>query len=311
MGKRESAAWIAWVGIGLAGTAHADTRLTEREQRWVEAMQPVVAYARGQGLPVDIVVQPSDTPGIAPVAMGHVNGRCKLVVSMRANPLADDTERHLPPDLFRPVAEAIAAHEMAHCWREVRGGWRGPPDTDDALPADADPDLRTRWTAMRATRREEGFADLVGLAWTWRQHPQAYARVHAWFSQERADPPFAGSHHDTRAWLRLAARGGFVDGVTPFDQVADLWAAGVAAAPRTASAFRFVQLAARRCAHRLGLAEQLARLQRRARPVLAAEETRHRRGPEGAGGRERGARHLASITQTVGIDGRLHFILRH
>src|SRR5262245_43399945 len=121
MGKRESAAWIAWALAGLAGVAHADPRLTEREGRWVEAMAPVLAYARGQGLPLDVVVQPEDSPGLAPVAMGLVDGRCKLVLSMRANPLADDHERQLPPELFRPVAEAVAAHEIAHCWRQVRG----------------------------------------------------------------------------------------------------------------------------------------------------------------------------------------------
>lgn len=234
MGKRESAAWIAWALTGLAGVAHADPRLTEREARWVDAMAPVVAYARTQGLPVDVVVQPEGTPGLAPVALGLVDGRCKLVLSMRGNPLAEDNDRQVPPDLFRPVAEAVAAHEIAHCWRQVHGGWRAVPDhlaTDDAAPAGADDDLRERWAAMRATRREEGFADLVGLAWTWRQHPQAYARVHAWFTQERADPPFAGSHHDTRAWLRLTARGGFGDGATPFEQVADLWTAGLAAEP--------------------------------------------------------------------------------
>ena len=226
MGKRESAAWIAWVVAGLSGPAHADPRFTAQEARWIEAVAPVVAYARQQGLPVDIVVQPQDTPGLAPVALGLVDGRCKLALSMRGNPLADDTDRHIPDDLFQPVAEAVAAHEMAHCWRQVRGEWR-PATAGPAADAGTDP----RWQAMHDTRREEGFADLVGLAWTWRQHPQAYARVHAWFTKERADPELDGSHHDTRAWLRLATQGGFGPGLTPFEQAVPLWKAGLAAAP--------------------------------------------------------------------------------
>lgn len=234
MGKRESAAVLALAISATAGTASADPRLSERESRWIQAAAPVVSYARAQGLPLDIVVQPQPSPGLAPVAMGLVDGRCKLVFSMRGNPEADATEASIPEDLFVPIAEAVAAHEMAHCWRRVVGAWSTVPAgyADPVDPGDsASPELKARWAAMRETRREEGFADLVGLAWIHTQHPTRYARVHAWFSQERADPPVPGSHHDTRAWLRLAGRpGAFTPGPTPFDQALGLWADGLAQA---------------------------------------------------------------------------------
>jgi hypothetical protein len=234
MGKRESAALLALAVSGVTGTANADTRLSAQELRWARAASPVVAYARTQGLPVDVVVQPQDAPGLAPVAMALVDGRCKLVFSMRGNPAAEETERSIPPALFTPIVEAIAAHEVAHCWRQVRGAWRTVPAgfSDPSGPVDStDPDVVARWSAMAATRREEGFADLVGLAWTWRQHPAQYAQVHAWLMNERANPPLAGSHHDTQAWVRLAANGGFGDADSPFEQVTRMWTAGLVGEP--------------------------------------------------------------------------------
>ena len=38
---------------------------------------------------------------------------------------------------------------------------------------------------MTAARREEGYGDLVGLAWTAERHPQHYDRLHAWLVAER------------------------------------------------------------------------------------------------------------------------------
>jgi hypothetical protein len=213
----------------MSGTANADSSLTDRETRWVQAAWPVVTYAQQQGLPLDVVVQPQPAPGLAPVAMAHVGGRCKLVFSMRGNPLADDTDTRIPPELFQPVVEAVAAHELAHCWRQVQGAWSTvPPGTpDDAAAGITDPEVQARWQTMRQIRREEGFADLVGLAWTFNRHPEHYARVHAWFAQERSDPPLEGSHHDTRVWIQLAASGAFAPGSTPFEQVQPLWATGL------------------------------------------------------------------------------------
>lgn len=230
MGKRESAALLALVVSGVTGAANADSRFSEREMRWIGAASPVIAYAQQQGLPLDVVVQPQPAPGLAPVAMAHVDGRCQLVFSMRGNPLADETEQNIPPSLFVPIVEAVAAHEMAHCWRKVQGAWSAmppgiPDDTNDDIP---DPAVRARWQAMREIRREEGFADLVGLAWALNRHPAQYAQVHAWFTHERSDPPMEGSHHDTRAWIRLAEPGAFAPGDTPFEQVLPMWVAGLA-----------------------------------------------------------------------------------
>lgn len=233
MGKQvstKSARVVAVALSGLAGLAHADSPFSEREQRWINAAIPVLAYAQRQGLPVDVVVQPQPAPGLAPVAMAHLDGRCKLVFSMRGNPAADTTEASIPAPLFQPVVEAVVAHEMAHCWRRVQGAWNTvPAGFSDAVVVESDdPDLLARWRAMRETRREEGYADLVGLAWTAGQHPDQYRAVHDWFTRERADPPLRGSHHDTRAWVRLSSSGRFGHGATPFEQALPVWLAGLA-----------------------------------------------------------------------------------
>jgi len=48
----------------------------------------------GANLPLDIVVQPQPTPGKAPLALAFVDGRCKLVLSMRENPKRGDARSH-------------------------------------------------------------------------------------------------------------------------------------------------------------------------------------------------------------------------
>lgn len=123
MGKRLFAAFAFW----LAGTAAAQASLTETEARWLKLGWPAVTYAREQGLPLDIVVQPQPTPGYAPLAMAFIDGRCKLVLSMRGNPEAQSSLEAIPPDLLQPVVEAMAAHELGHCWRYVRGAWHTLP----------------------------------------------------------------------------------------------------------------------------------------------------------------------------------------
>jgi hypothetical protein len=60
--------------------------LTAIERTWLEAAAPVLSYARAQRLPLDIIVQPQPTPGETPLGMAFVDGRCKLVLSMRGNP---------------------------------------------------------------------------------------------------------------------------------------------------------------------------------------------------------------------------------
>src|SRR5689334_3733481 len=76
------------VAVTASAPAAADP-LTARERSWVTAGMPVVQAARARGLPIDIVVQPSEQPDASPIALGVVDDRCKLVVSMRGNPAAD------------------------------------------------------------------------------------------------------------------------------------------------------------------------------------------------------------------------------
>ena len=226
---------LALLGAGVHGACGA-ADLTDTEMRWLKAGWPVVAYAKEQKLPLDIVVQPQAKPGDAPLAMGFVDERCKLVLSMRGNPEAESTLAQIEPSLLGPVVEAMVAHELGHCWRYVHGAWHTLPagfvDTsnDDGM-SNSDQEFVKLRRDMRETRREEGFADLVALAWTLSQHPEQYERVHAWFSQLRDDQPVPGAHHDTRAWLRLAKdRSAFppvsADG-GPFTQVWTMWQQGL------------------------------------------------------------------------------------
>ncbi len=205
--------------------------LTDTEMRWLKAGWPVVTYAREHKLPLDIVVQPQAKPGDAPLAMGYVNQRCKLVLSMRGNPEAEATLSRIEPALLGPVVESMVAHELGHCWRYVQGAWHTlPAGFVDAAeePPDEAKDIAELRREMRETRREEGYADLVGLAWTLKHHPAQYQQVHAWYSQVREDQPLPGAHHDTRAWLRLTADPAvFASGDDPFEQAWPLWQRGL------------------------------------------------------------------------------------
>lgn len=226
---------IATCLAAAAGPAQADGGLSELEQRWLKLSWPAITYAKAQNLPLDIVVQPQPTPGQAPLAMAYVDGRCKLVLSTRGNPEAESTLQNIPAAILTPVVEAMAAHEVGHCWRYVRGAWNtvpagfsGPRDPAAGL----DPATRVAWHEMQQTRREEGFADLVALAWTRRQHPAAYAAVHAWLVAFRDDGAPAGNHHDTLAWVKLASDPSRLPQAdNPFDEAWPLWRQGLQHAP--------------------------------------------------------------------------------
>ena len=225
--------WMAVVvGLVAFGPAPGAVDLTPIERAWLGAAVPVLQYARAQQWPLDIVVQPQPTPGETPVGMAFVEGRCKLVLSMRGNPEAQAMLNRIPPALMGPVVEAIAAHELAHCWRHLRQRWGSLPVGLQAQP------LGGRLTReqidllvdMWRTRREEGFADLVGLAWTLQHHPAHYAEVHAWHVQLRADQAVNTGPHDTRVWVRLAVdRAKFPPAASVFEQVEPLWTAGLLA----------------------------------------------------------------------------------
>lgn len=204
--------------------------LTPIEMKWLRAGWPVLTYAEEQQLPIDIVVQPQPAAGDVPFAMGIENGRCKLVLSMRNNPAAESILVGLPSELQTSAIEAMTAHEVAHCWRYLNGGWHTLPAgfVEANHDNDTGAELAAMQKAMRETRREEGFADLVGLAWTLRAHPAQYAAIHTWFEQVRADQPVSGSFHDTRAWLQLAAQpDAFPAAVTPFEQARQVWQRGL------------------------------------------------------------------------------------
>jgi hypothetical protein len=186
--------------------AHA-AQLTEMETRWLTAGAPVLAYAKQElKLPLDITVQPQAGPNDVALALGFADGRCKLVLSMRGNPNAEAILETVPQAQRALMIEVMTAHEIGHCWRYAQGVWH-------VLPAGfverAGGDQEQHRQALRETRREEGYADLLALAWVQHQHPEQYATVAAWLRQVRqplAAEGNAGSH-DTLAWLRLAPTG--------------------------------------------------------------------------------------------------------
>jgi hypothetical protein len=205
------------------------SELTPTEMRWLRGALPVIAFVRNENLPLDIVVQPQDTPGAAPLALAFVNGRCKLVLSMRGNAEAQATLERIEPDILDVTLELMAAHELGHCRRYLDGAWYGlPAGFNSTAPEELSPDLRTAYVNMKATRREEGYGDLVGLAWTQQQHPHLYAKLHSWLVTERSRDLLPGSHHDTLAWVQLAQDGGSLAGTSIFAAAARLWAVGLA-----------------------------------------------------------------------------------
>lgn len=223
-------------GISLIpAAANAGAALTELETRWLNAAAPVLAYSQRINLPIDITVQPKARAGDVPLAMGFVNGRCKLVLSLRGNPDAEHILHSVPQAERALLIETMAAHEIGHCWRYVQGVWHALPagfvETGEEQAKDPqaqDQQLLAESKAMREMRREEGFADLVALSWVQRQHPAEYGRVYAWLSTLRDAVPVERSGHDTRTWVRMAKTAdGFGNGATPFDDAVTMWQAGL------------------------------------------------------------------------------------
>ena len=225
--------WWVVAGAFIFGPATGVVDLTATERTWLEAALPVLSYAREQNLPLDIVVQPQPTPGETPMGMAYIDGRCKLVLSMRGNPEAAATLDRIPPDLVGPVVEAITAHELGHCWRHSRQSWGTLPAGLQATPLGGrlTPEQIALLVEMWRTRQEEAYADLVGLAWTLRRHPGRYAEVHAWHVRLRAEQAVDTGPHDTRVWVRLAGDpAGFPPATSIFEQAEPLWTAGLLAA---------------------------------------------------------------------------------
>jgi hypothetical protein len=223
-------AFFALLVASHAAPAAAD--LTDTERRWLAGATPPVAWALKQGLPIDIVVLPQAQAGAAPIAMGYDEGRCKLVFAMRGNPAAESTLASIPAPLLQATLEAMAAHEIGHCQRHRSGAFDSLPsglvDKPDAIETrQPTAELQAMAREMRITRREEAYADLVGLAWTRAHHADQYAQVLAWFDEARSDETPRG-FHDTRHWLALAhAPDAFAEAANPFEQAAAMWQRGL------------------------------------------------------------------------------------
>ncbi len=210
--------------------ASAGPQLTEMETRWLKAAAPVLAYAQRIKLPIDIIVQPVARATDVPLAMGFMNGRCKLVLSMRGNPDAEKVLDKVPDAERGVLMEAMAAHEVGHCWRYAQGVWHALPTgfTESGEQHADDPALLAEAAALRNNRREEGFADMVALAWTKRFHPASYQQVYAWLATVRSEHTVAGGGHDTRAWVRLAKDSSvFQQTATPFEDASFAWSQGL------------------------------------------------------------------------------------
>lgn len=218
------------VFVPLAATHAVAAQLTALETRWLAAAAPVLDHAKTLGLPIDIIVQPKAGPNDVPLAMGYADGRCKLVLSMRGNPHAETILADVADERRDVLIEAMAAHEVGHCWRIAQGRWHALPAgfTEVGHEAADSPELLELSKQMRETRREEGFSDLVALAWTQQRHPGQYGQVYGWLRKVRDDQPAAHGSHDTRAWLQLAPHGAvFAGGAGPFEQATALWSKGL------------------------------------------------------------------------------------
>jgi hypothetical protein len=218
------------LSLGFVSAAAEAADLTALEARWLTAAVPVLSYARQLNLPIDIIVQPQAKAGDVPLAMGFDDGRCKLVLSLRGNPDAEAQLAGTAPELQGELIEAMAAHEVAHCWRHAQGAWHALPAgfVEVGEESAANAELLAESKAMRENRREEGYADLAALAWTRHRHPADYARVYGWLEALRRDQPVAHGGHDTRAWVRLAKDGTrFGQAAAPFADAAPLWREGL------------------------------------------------------------------------------------
>lgn len=224
--------WILGVIALVAGGAPAGPALTALERTWIEAAVPVLVYGRTQGLPLDIVVQPQPTPGETPLGLAFVDGRCKFVLSMRGNPAAQAALDSMPPGLVEPIVESLAAHELAHCRRHVQRDWgRLPAGLREVPVGDAAPsEHAAALAAIGSARREEAYADLVGLAWTLQYHRAHFTAVHAWYLRLRAASAFDLGPHDTGLWVQLAADPAqFPHAASVFERAEPLWTAGLLA----------------------------------------------------------------------------------
>lgn len=217
---------IAILSMSLA--AHAEAEFLPIEMKWLSAVEPVLNFAAERGLPVDVAVLASHSSRDVALSMSAKKGRCQLTLSLRDNPEAEATLATVRAEQHALMIEVMAAHELAHCWRYIAGKWHALPAGFNESPVAVSADRSAKLTQMLATRREEGFADLVALAWTLERHPQQYESVHAWMRSLRDDQPLVGGPHDTRAWLELTRDDSRFAIERPlFEQAHVIWAEGL------------------------------------------------------------------------------------
>ncbi|WP_348697367.1 hypothetical protein [Duganella fentianensis] len=208
----------------LSAASVPAAELTAQEIRWLSAGSAVLAYAKQTlQLPLDITVQPQARASDVPLALGYQDGRCKLVLSLRGNPHSEDVLASVPAEQQSWMIEAMVAHEIGHCWRYVQGAWH-------SVPAGFEQAASAPEMALQETRREEGYADLVALAWTAEHQPQRYAAVLGWMRQVR-QPKGAGAaagSHSTAAWLQQVPTAAvFAAGASWQQRVEQLWQQGL------------------------------------------------------------------------------------
>jgi hypothetical protein len=231
---------LALAGFFLSHTMAQALDLTATEKQWLQGALPVLRYAHQQQMPLDVIVQPQPTPGASPLGMAFIEGRCKLVLSMRDNPQVAAALATVPADMVNPAIELMAAHELGHCRRSLAGAWQKMPAgflaaethaetlaENKALQREPPFPLSAQDAEQRAERREEGYGDLVGLAWTARQHPALYERVYAWLVASRSADSMPGSSHDTVHWLKLAQQRHAFAPTSLFEAASVLWVLGL------------------------------------------------------------------------------------
>jgi hypothetical protein len=136
----------------------------------------------------------------------------------------------VPAERAGELIEAMAAHEVAHCWRHTQGAWKALPAgfAEVGVETAADAGLLAASKALRESRREEAYADLAALAWTRHRNPDAYGRVHGWLETIRKQHTVARGGHDTRVWVALARDARRIGQTgAPFEDAVPLWREGL------------------------------------------------------------------------------------
>lgn len=198
---------LAILAVALPATAAAPAS----EAQWIAAATAAVAFARAEGMPIDLEVQGgAGLPGHTPIGLQSADGRCTLIVSARDNPSADRVSAMVDPAVLELFLAGAAMHEVGHCHRRLNGY----PHNEKLLPIVAWIGPVKAWFARRI-RTEEAYADMTEAAWLARYHPRHYDAVMNEVRKVRTR--FREPKHDTLAWIEQAiAQGPQDDGQNLF-----------------------------------------------------------------------------------------------